>query len=601
MKRIFALFICMCVLMSSVSVYALKSDDLLREYNSMDIKSSISLRLNQPLKILDQIPYDQGVTRGIMEGLLSSSSEETCRFSLSEDNKKFSMYSESFCYIPINIYENLELDVKTKSKLWIQGDFSDAENPVIKLVMLMPTEEKYLYVDNILEWDEITNEDDPAFNVIKAIAIKLTDKEFRKTVKEIVLKNSTVTTMRKYIEIVVSGEQIKTIICEIAQNLYESGALKGVDDAMMEKVKSDIMAFPLGDNTAIKCKYVFENDVIKSSEVHIDVELDVMEFMNFDNMMMGVYEPDVLFGNRADRIVSFGVSICCDYSNVDKPVEIEMPILTEGNSRDLTKGRYYDWEYEFYEFPNYYIESEVYSENKEDIRFKFEDIAQGLNLYGYEEEFLENDTVTIQEGDWRDELVIMENCDHILLGEAEVKLTEPVGDFDDGLSVKQIEEIFGIEFEGLSAYYYLYDTAQYKFTNPLFAEQDRGEYDNMWYSCWVNAGGKLPVEKEKMELDFEEIVEGFSIEENSLINANGNVQFSFYDKTITFTPGSDKVIVNGDIVNLEKAVSEIDGKYIVGCDFVEKVFDCKLVETWLYDDETRLLFNNNHISEDWYY
>lgn len=599
MKKFFALFVCICVFMSSVSVYALSSEDLLREYNSMEIKASSSLRLNQPLKVLDNLSYDDGATRGIMEGLLSSSSEDTCRFSLSEDNKKFSMYLESTDFIPINIGENLKLDIKTKSKLWIQGDFSDSQAPVIKFVMLMPTEKKYLYVDNIFEWDEIKDEDDPVFNVIKAIAIKLTDKEFRKAVKEIVLNNSTVTTMRKYIEIVVSGEQIKTIICQIADNLYKSGAFKGVDDAVLEKVKSDIMAFPLGDNTAVKCKYVFENDMIKSSETHIDIELDVMNLTSYGDMMMGVNNPVIMLGKEEDRVISFGISIKCDYTNVNGDTVIEMPLLTEENSRDLTKNQYSEWIPEFYEHPTYYIKSDTYSDNQEDIRFKIEDITESIGMFYFDDEMVKNGSVTIEKGWWRDKLVIKENCDHILLGEAQVNLSEPVGDFEQGLSVKQIEEIFGLKYEGMSEYDYMESEANYRFSNPLYVEPEYDGYTNEWYACCVNAEGRLPVEKEKMELDFNSVTEGFAIEETSLVNANGNIQFMFYDKTITFTPGSDKVIVNGDIVNLDKAVRESDGKYIVGCDFVEKVFNCRL--EWLsYDGETTILrFENNNTSNDW--
>ena len=125
-----------------------------------------------------------------------------------------------------------------------------------------------------------------------------------------------------------------------------------------------------------------------------------------------------------------------------------------------------------------------------------------------------------------------------------------------------------------------------------------------WISVSVIVPEYVGHNKDAMMIDFRKVTEAFAVEESSVVNANGSINFNFYNRYITFTPGSDVIVVNGESIKIDKPVEEIEGSFKVSCDFVEKAFNCRLVrmffDSYVSEVQSTLAFDNNsYMHIDW--
>lgn len=610
MKKAITFILMICFMITSVSAFALTGEEIFEEYTNYDAQVKMSLRLEEfPEQLLDSLNNDFVDVKVLLDGLMSTGYQADVKVNSSDDFKKMTMYMNTDFSVPLNFNERLKVGVDASADMWIDMDLRDVSDLKYKIVYLTPVNKKYMYIDNVFEFPK---SDEQMYEEMKKVFDFASDKDFRDKAKSIVKKNSKITVSGNRISVITDASGIKNLIADFMDLLMEKEILKGVDTVSLAGIKAMILAFPLDKETMINAEYTYKNGELSLSKSTIDVCFDVNEVTAYTNKLSGMEETEKIDGESR---VKFGYDIECVYNSVNKPVEITVPELTLQNSIDITKmmNQGYTDEYvpeEFNHSRSYTVS--FYADNTEDIKnlkIPAEYVFDGLEMYRYSYELEKADSLNIKKGWWKDDITIKENSAQVILGEKTIELSEPFTTFEEGFTIAQIEEIFNLRYDGVRSYNYEYGEFDIVFDNPDYVppvyetEEHRNTIDS-WRYVYVDSQGNTGYNKEKIILDFKDVIKGFAVEENAVVNANGNINFNFYNRYITFTPGSNVIIVNGKEIPINIPVAEVDGRYLVSCDFVEKAFNCSLrriVFNTVEEGEVSILCfaNNSYVYFDW--
>ena len=170
-KRVF--FGVLCVILAAVmsfSMLASAADELAfmkKLPMSYETNMTCTMQLNKPLsfladlqKVLDE--EDTSLEGGLAmpdlkllsESVFNMRTDGYAKCSISPDLKKADIYMNFKYNLPAEIYKNFKLTADMELSLWMQYDFTDAANPVYKVIYEMPFGRKYIALD----FDEILAE-----------------------------------------------------------------------------------------------------------------------------------------------------------------------------------------------------------------------------------------------------------------------------------------------------------------------------------------------------------------------------------------------------------------------------------------------------------
>lgn len=610
MKKVFAVVLTFCLIFSSVSAFALTGDEIFKEYTNYDAHLKMSMKLEQyPQALVDEFQDDFFDIKKFIEGFNDTGYEADVKLNANEDFTKMTANANADLSFPLMFNDRLEIGVNASTNMWLDMDVSDFSNLKYKVIYLTPASNKYMYIDNAFEFAKF---DEYQYEELKKAFDFAVDKGFRDKINEIIKKNSKLDVSSDKITLTVDAKGIKSIVADFLELLWEKEILKGVDTVKLAEIKAMVLAFPVEEDTVITTECTYKNGEISFEKSHMDICLDINKINEYVNKLSNV-ESEIVIDGDARVKLSFDVE--CVYNSVNKPLEITLPDLTDENSIDLTEmGQYQADEYipeEFHHDKWYNIHFDMSEEDGDihNVKIPGKNVLNGLGMYGYSYEISKQDLLDIKKGWWKDDISIKENSSEFIRNGETIPLSVPFNTFEEGFTIAQIEEIFRLKYDRVLSYDYEYGEIEISFENPDFVApvyeiKERPNTIETWRSVTVQNDGYTGYKKSDIKLDFKKVIEGFAIEESDVVNANGNINFRFYNRYITFTPGSNVIIVDGEEVTIDKPVEEIEGGFLVSCDFVEKAFNCTLESVYFISiDErevSRFKFtNNSFVHIDW--
>lgn len=609
MKKLVSVILAVCFIFTSVSAFALTGDEIFKEYTNCDAHMKMSLRLEQyPEMLLDELQDDFVDIKKLIDGLNDTGYEADVKLNSNEDFTKMTMAANTNFSLPLVFNDKLKIGVDASMDMWLDMDISDFSNLKYKVIYLTPASNKYIYIDNAFEFAKF---DEFQYEEMKKAFDFAVDKDFRDRINEIIKKNSKLDVSLDKITMTIDAHGIKNTVADFLELLWEKEILKGVDTVKLAEIKAMVLAFPVEEDTLITTECTFKNGEISFEKSRMDICLDINKINEYVNKLSNTEPESVIDG---DARVKFSFDIECVYNSVNKPVEITLPELTDANSINIAKmNQYQPGEY----VPDEFCHDKIYRINFnsgeetdiQNVRIPAENVFGDLGMYDYAYNCTQVDSLEIKKGWWKDDISIKEDSSEFIRNGETIPLSVPFDTFEEGFTISQIEEIFGLKYGGIASYDYEYDEVRIFFDNPdyvapVYEFKEQPNTINTWRAVAINKEGYTGYRKSDIMFDFKEVIEGFAVEESDVVNANGNINFRFYNRYITFTPGSNVIIVDGKEIAIDKPVEEIEGGFLVSCDFVEKAFDCTL-EFVHFDstdegEESWFRFrNNSFVHIDW--
>lgn len=381
MKR-FVCFILASIMPLTMSVSAAGVDFLKEEYKSYESVAEISFTLNQPIKFLDSLSDFQPLSmfvniRTLAESVFKSTSKATAKVSISDDYKKFRMSVEAAGEVPAQINENLSVSVLARSGMWIDLDLVNIEAPKLEIIAKTPYMDKYLHMD-------MSDEYNAELKSLAALYGKILNPD---TLKDLTEKAADL--LAEYGKVTYRGTKVTITMDDAAANEYIFGILELAAELVSENMSIDFSELlpALGDASAIgiigaadgptaiyvgksvadgfvsnlreafkditlfgkdgiSVTYTLSGKYIKSAESNIHIFLD-------PNEICRVFGTDVAIEGVAD----FTLHINQTYSNINRNIKIDFPVLTAKNS--VTPADMYGYDAEVWDseaFINPYID-----------------------------------------------------------------------------------------------------------------------------------------------------------------------------------------------------------------------------------------------------
>ena len=289
----------------------------------VDMESSIELK--KPLLFLDSISElvsDENIDidfRALIESIIKSRSHVECAYSMSNDFKKISVGMSSEQDMPVTVNDSLKINAWTKTKMWVDYDVSDAENPVYRIIIKSPILKKYTVLESS---DEIPQSEN----------ISMTADDISKYGKSIV--NS----LMENAELTVSGD-VYTL------KMDDAAAKKYILDALYALNELDSYSIPDTDFNDIidSLKKLFDNMTVFGNEgITIQYKITPDGFISVEeadvHICVNLYDILTLFSkntnglSREDSDIDFVLKIKQTITNHNKAIAPDIPEITEENS-----------------------------------------------------------------------------------------------------------------------------------------------------------------------------------------------------------------------------------------------------------------------------
>ena len=451
MKRILCLLMVMLMVFSvTASANSLESIAIMQNYEA---KINVSVTIEKPLDFLKEIPgieevYNFVELDALIESLVGSTIDMDIAGNISEDFTKIQAKVLMSSRTPLVINKNSKITTEFIAGIWIDADFTDAENLKFDMIVQSPILNRYLIIDMLKFMGEET-EIKEAFLSVKDLYAKEKLALIASQSVELIKKNATVSEGNNTINVIFSQEGANQyfIDCiEWALKLFMEQQSEEYKEMYEESIKETLNQFEglsiFGDD-GIKMQYTFDRSgklVSYLGVSHIDIDFYPFLELALDDT-----------GNLAntDCHFAFKVTESAKYSNVGKAV-VEYPLLTEENSVTIEEldGGYEepDYEYEYEDFPPYYpyVEGEWATRTESGVLYAgLRGFLENMDQNHYTEE----GTVNHFEYDYTNgvltvknigcnyldfkEIVITTGENKVLLDGVEIELENPVAEIND--------------------------------------------------------------------------------------------------------------------------------------------------------------------------
>ncbi len=172
MKRLIALICALAMVFSfALGAEASELDFLDKEYKSYEASMELSFKLNKPLSFIgdiakqEEMPYD---LQRLVESLLNAKYTVNMTGEMLDDSLKGRVYMEIAADQPIEFSDDLKIGVGVKTRMWMDYDFSSAENMVYKTIITNPLDGKY-YVFDLMTAEDIAEQKQAFADTVKAL------------------------------------------------------------------------------------------------------------------------------------------------------------------------------------------------------------------------------------------------------------------------------------------------------------------------------------------------------------------------------------------------------------------------------------------------
>ncbi len=153
MKRFLSFFTALIVFLgitASANIYDdfFEYDELLPEYGQ--ISADISISNNSDMTFLNCFdeytkPYE---AKNVVLGILSSKLHLDINYTTRKNRRVLKAYIKAYAESPIELSEDLYIDAKSTTHLWVHFDSTESENPKYQITLKLPASDKYYLFDS---------------------------------------------------------------------------------------------------------------------------------------------------------------------------------------------------------------------------------------------------------------------------------------------------------------------------------------------------------------------------------------------------------------------------------------------------------------------
>lgn len=353
MKRIIAILICVTLFMTTTVFGNGKIPEELQKYpENFTAATSISISIDDNSdirKLIEEVMNADGAVSGmfgseflaLLSAIFEYDGTVNVQADLSSDYKKIKLAVTNNNVLSSVVSSNLNYTVKTNSGIWADIDLTDVESPKCDVIFLLPTSDKYHYIN---AGKYITQDDINGFNQFP------TSDELQKMIDEftqLLYNNSTFEKTKTGYKLFMDNDNYVTYMNEVAK--YTSGYYMGIE-AETEPIFQNMQFLGKDGLTAV---YTLKNGKISRSEIKADISINISDIVK----ATGEEWPF-----EASGIINIKLSEKIDFTQIGTTV-VKYPVLNDGNSISLNEmideqmypDEDYDFAYEF-DYPYGYVE-----------------------------------------------------------------------------------------------------------------------------------------------------------------------------------------------------------------------------------------------------
>jgi len=312
MKKIIAMLLTVVMLLS-MTVFA-SSNPIFPIVKSGTVTSEVTLECEAPgivpaIAIITFIDPEYFVN-----GLSGAKIKCEEKYDINDDYTRITYSAILDMELPINLNANFKLGANAKMGLWFEYDVTDEANPVCRAVLSTPMDTKYIVIDVIEELAFRGHDIDKMTSDFKKYINQENIEKYIQQLNEIMLANATVTEGKNSQTVTISGEQYMNYIKDM---------LSYAGDIIPEL---ESVADEFGVMTDIEPEFDEGMDMSMVIEMNYDsnglpVDTDVKFTMTLSDELA-----------QEAGIKSMSVGGTSVYADLNRPVSIEFPELTEENS-----------------------------------------------------------------------------------------------------------------------------------------------------------------------------------------------------------------------------------------------------------------------------
>lgn len=587
MKKLQAFIIAAVMLITGISASAqslLSFQDMFNYSADSVVSVSFSggnelLTLLKEMEMLDRIEYFVDIET-LVDTLLSSTSEMKIQADISRDLKKGKIAINSTDSRFVSVNPNLNIDVDSKSGLWLCYDLTNLEVPVFEMVISAPTYNKYIYIDLV----DCLNEDDR--EMFNSYAEKIFDKDFTEKVNlfavECLENYSEVTSSGSKVTVKIDNEALRNIIKEYFSFFKKEFLL--FDETETSERLDDLDLFEslnvLGDG-GIVVEYTIKNGKLIDEKFNADISFSVAD------LYTATATEEEAWEYVSEGRMSCSINSETKYYDIDRTI-VELPALNEENSisyKELIPEYYYeDYESGTQDYPVWWIggETEKLFVIGEKTYFPFREVMEKA----YEDTVnisYDNGTVAVSSDYFNDfdSITFSVGSDKAYVDDAEKYIGTVI---NDGGKVFVSQDFF------TEVMHWDIDSAKYDIKNNTYyytiyswddfidEEETKIEYP-LYYVCVYPE--KLPAINGDMYVPLREVLEAGYEDSVSIAYNKGVItaESEFFPgfKTMKLTVGSDKILLDSEEKTLTPVIND-GGKVYVNVRLFTEIFGWELDE-----------------------
>lgn len=401
MKRIIAVICAMAMLFSfACTAQADEWGFLNQQYISYDATVEFYAELNKPLECLAALNEDAGMdVQYMVEELCNAKFTAHVQAEIAQNAQAAKLYMGINSNVPVNISEDLKFGTDVTLHVWMEYNFTDAENAKYIIIIKNPLNGEYMYLDLLDEAvvgsdaEEIKN---MMISTYDALNVEASVAEITELVKNLYTGNATIgKTDDGYAQISFTNDALVDFGFELVLGMLDTDYMKNamelsgmdmsdfeVDPAECEQAKAFVKGLGLfADNDAYTMKFkTNDKGQMTEAEERVHIQFNMYELA----LAMGEDAEYLYPLTKENSDLDVTLVSKAVYSKINEENVVAMPSLTDENSVSLMDALGYN-EPEFdYVVPEYEIYQSEY----------FWDDAKGMmdrgGMYANAEDFIEN-------------------------------------------------------------------------------------------------------------------------------------------------------------------------------------------------------------------
>lgn len=400
MKRVLCLVVSM-LMMFSVTAFADEYDILSKPITSCEADVLVTFTVNEPMTVLNliasSIQIDNFVNlQALAESIANSKSTGKIKLNLSEDYMKAKMSYEIFEIAPITVNRNFKLTTEMKLGMWLEWDFSDELNPVLRYIIQQPLCDKYTSIDLV---EMMTNQGISVPDLVSGIKNFLNREridELSGKLTDMLRQNSSLSSKGNKITITLTNAQLQNFIAQYMEfivaefddneeyDLLDDGDFGYISETLpsYDEINDFFKEFPLFDETALVMEYTKNpSGSIKTASSSFNMNINLEKILD----EMGIYSPD------ASKNLKFSIKSDVSYKSVNsKSIKVDFPTLTENDIMNfnvfLGNMNYeYEWNGDNCYHDEYgHVYNEYLPSAKDTFYVSLSNITESHRSYGYD-------------------------------------------------------------------------------------------------------------------------------------------------------------------------------------------------------------------------